>query len=229
MAKTIPNLAALNETPNDSDLLVIDDSGITKKITAGNLKGDCIRTVSDVVAIPDADNISFGTVTGSKIGTATSQKIGFWNATPVDQPAVNVDLLDSLQEVGLIASNAGDTPLNLSAGTFACGTVTCTGLTVNGNTTLNASITIEDGDNIAVGTVTGTKIGTGADQRIGLFNATPVVQPSATGETVGFIAGSGTTVREDSTFTGNVGNRAYRISDIVKALKQVGILQVNNP
>jgi hypothetical protein len=229
MAKTIPNLTALNATPDDTDLLVIDDSGVTKKITAGNLKGDCIRTVSDIVAIPNADDISFGTVTGSKIGTDAAQKIGFWNVTPVDQPAVTADLLDSLQEVGLIASGAGDTPLNLSAGTFACGTATCTGLTVNGNTALNASITIDDGENIALGTTTGTKIGTATDQRIGLFNATPVVQPESTGETLGFTQSNGSTVRDNSTFTGNFGTRAYNISDVVKALKEVGILRKDNP
>lgn len=59
---------------------------------------------------------------------------------------------------------------------------------------------------------------------LALFGATPVVQPSGTGETVGFTAGAGTGVNDDSTFTGNIGATAYRISDIVKALKQLGAL-----
>jgi len=77
---------------------------------------------------------------------------------------------------------------------------------------------------LIVGTSTGTKIGTAATQKIGFFNATPVVQQSGTGEGTGFTAGSGTTTRDDSTFTGNVGSTAYRINDIVKALKNLGIL-----
>jgi len=34
----------------------------------------------------DATNIVLNTTTGTKIGTATSQKLGFFNATPADQP-----------------------------------------------------------------------------------------------------------------------------------------------
>lgn len=37
--------------------------------------------------IADAKNFAFNTTTGTKIGTATGQKIGFWNASPVIQPA----------------------------------------------------------------------------------------------------------------------------------------------
>jgi len=62
------------------------------------------------------------------------------------------------------------------------------------------------------------------DSKIGFFAATPVVQQAGTGETTGFTAGSGTAVNDDSTFTGNVGATAYRISDIVKALKNYGLL-----
>jgi hypothetical protein len=112
MAKTIGQLTALGATPDDSDNLVIDDSGVTKKVTAGQLKGDCVR---------GEQNNALSSTVGTKIGTNANQLLGFWNATPVDQPAVTADLLDSLQEVGLIAAGAGDTPLNLSAGALTCG------------------------------------------------------------------------------------------------------------
>lgn len=62
-------------------------------------------------------DLRFRTTTGTKIGTGTDQLIGFWNATPVDQPAAIADatdnpsaitqlnaLLASMREVGLIAS-----------------------------------------------------------------------------------------------------------------------------
>jgi len=57
-----------------------------------------------------------------------------------------------------------------------------------------------------------------------IFNQSRIVQQSGTGEGTGFTAGSGTTARDDSTFTGNVGSTAYRINDIVKALKNQGLL-----
>jgi hypothetical protein len=115
MAKTIDQLTALGATPDDSDNLVIDDSGVTKKVTAGQLKGDCVRS---------EQNNALSSSVGTRIGTNANQLLGFWNATPVDQPAVTADLLDSLQEVGLIASGAGDTPLNLSSGALTCGAIT---------------------------------------------------------------------------------------------------------
>lgn len=64
----------------------------------------------------------------------------------------------------------------------------------------------------------------GSAVTIGLFGVTAVAQPATTGTTTGFTAGSGTTAHDDSTFTGGTGSTAYRISDIVLALKQVGIL-----
>lgn len=94
-------------------------------IVIGNSRGN--------LYIKDGKNIRLDTTTGTKIGTATTQKIGFFNATPVDQPDTVSDaatqdltgtdtvdqtkleadltscknaintLIDRLQELGLIA------------------------------------------------------------------------------------------------------------------------------
>ena len=89
---------------------------------------------------------------------------------------------------------------------------------------LGKDLDISGDHDLIIGTSTGTKIGTAATQKIGFFNATPVVQQSGVNEGTGFTAGSGTGVNDVSTFTGNVGSTAYRINDIVKALKNLGIL-----
>lgn len=69
-----------------------------------------------------------------------------------------------------------------------------------------------------------TTVSTLKDLYLALGIDTSFVPRSGTGETAGFTTGAGTAVKDDSTFTGNVGSTAYRVSDIVKALKQVGIL-----
>jgi len=66
------------------------------------------------VTFNDGRNLVMGTTTGSKIGTSTSQKIGFWNATPVIQQNVSgstggnaalQNLLSTLATLGLITDS----------------------------------------------------------------------------------------------------------------------------
>jgi hypothetical protein len=87
-----------------------------------------------------------------------------------------------------------------------------------------AGLTIADAGNIVLATGTGTKIGTATGQKLAFYNSTPVVQHSTTGETTGVSGGSGTNIHANATFTGNVGSAAYTISDVVKALKNLGLL-----
>jgi hypothetical protein len=86
MAKTIGQLTALAATPDAADEFVINDGGVTKKITATNVAAAAWELTGNK-SLADAANIVLGTTTGSKIGTATTQKLGFWNATPIVQPA----------------------------------------------------------------------------------------------------------------------------------------------
>jgi hypothetical protein len=59
--------------------------------TSGRL-GIGTTSPSSLLHLADAGNISVGTTTGTKIGTATTQKLGFYNATPVVQPAAVTDI-----------------------------------------------------------------------------------------------------------------------------------------
>jgi len=60
--------------------------------TDGGYKLDVNGTarVQGDFTLSDTRNIIVGTTTGTKIGTATSQKIAFWNATPIVQPTTAV-------------------------------------------------------------------------------------------------------------------------------------------
>lgn len=70
----------------------------------------------------------------------------------------------------------------------------------------------------------GITIGTATTQKLAFFGATPVVQQSASGATLGMTTPGGATVQEANTFIGSSGSSRYTIHGIVEALKQVGIL-----
>jgi hypothetical protein len=74
-------------------------------------------SATGLFTIADALNIAVGTTTGTKIGTGTTQKLAFWNATPVVQPTAVADatdaasvitqlnaLLSRMRDLGLIAT-----------------------------------------------------------------------------------------------------------------------------
>lgn len=52
-------------------------------------------------------------------------------------------------------------------------------ITLNGNATINGLVNLADATHVQAGTGTGTKIGTATTQKIGFYNASPVVQPSS--------------------------------------------------
>jgi hypothetical protein len=56
--------------------------------------------------ITDARNVVLGTTTGTKIGTATTQKLGFYNATPVVQPTA-VANITTVATVGTLPTPDG--------------------------------------------------------------------------------------------------------------------------
>lgn len=70
---------------------------------------------------------------------------------------------------------------------------------------------------------TGSTLGSATD-KLAMYGATPVVQHTTTGNVSGFVAGAGTASKSDSVWTGGVGSTAYTVGDIVKALKNLGIM-----
>lgn len=75
---------------------------------------------------------------------------------------------------------------------------------------VTAGFTFQDGANIAINTTTGTKIGTGNTQKIGFFNATPVIQPLGVSDATG-----GATVDTEA---------RSAINDLLARLRALGII-----
>lgn len=96
---------------------------------------------------------------------------------------------------------------------------------VNGSGAANEVLRINASDltfkavNFVLDTTTGTKIGTAASQKIGLWNATPIVQPTTAGAAATFVTNTSGTVNDTATFDG------YTIGQVVKALRNAGFLQ----
>lgn len=98
-------------------------------------------------------------------------------------------------------------------------------LAAQGGGTALASFSSVDGLDLQMGSGgSNNYINKDPTRPLSFWGATPVVQPSSTGETVGFTQGTGNNVKEVSTFTGGIGSTAYRVSDIVKHLKTIGLL-----
>jgi len=84
--------------------------------------------------------------------------------------------------------------------------------------TFNGTVNIQDAKNIVLGTTTGSKLGSGATEKLGVWGATPIVQPTTGVAAATFVANAGTAVNDASTFDG------YTIKQVVKALRNAGWL-----
>ena len=107
----------LNSLNNDH--FVFQMNG-TEKVRIQSVTGNVgigTTSPSSLLHLADAGNITVGTTTGTKIGTATTQKLGFYNKTPVVQPVAVADattavdvitqlnaLLARMRDLGLIAT-----------------------------------------------------------------------------------------------------------------------------
>jgi hypothetical protein len=57
-------------------------------------------TGNGLIKISEGGNFEIGTTTGTKIGTATTQKLAFWNSTPIVQPTTAVTAATLVSNLG---------------------------------------------------------------------------------------------------------------------------------
>ncbi len=88
----------------------------------------------------------------------------------------------------------------------------------SGVSRFDGNISINDAINVILGTATGTKFGTSTAQKIGFWNATPIVQPTTAIAAAAFATNTSLIADDSATFDG------YTIGQIVKALRDTGVL-----
>lgn len=130
------------------------------------------------VAAPISSNIAavatWGTVEKLRVGTPTT----------VSNEAAVMLAADATTTVPLVLqAKAGQTAPILRIQSSAGASFIA--VSSAGQLNLNAGMNMADNTNFIVGTTTGTKIGTGTTQKLGFWNATPVVQPTAVADATG--------------------------------------------
>ena len=203
---------------------IIAKSGVeTRTLAAPTRSGlfvtlDCVAIIggaSAVVSVLDSTGATTGTVTLSNPGTSAllQSQVSAWNQTTGIKTFV----------WQVISINGGLVTTMPLGGIFS--SLTASNLTITSGEGVYGNFTLHAGSNIVLDATTGTKIGTATTQKLAFWNATPVVQPTASGVTTGFTAvNTSTVVAAASTFTGNIGATAYTIGDLVAALKTAGLI-----
>ena len=119
-----------NGTPEEVDYaaiqsVIIDASDGTEDgqlnlqvMDAGTLTTQ-ISVDADAITLGDAVNFVFNTTTGTKIGTATTQKLAFFNATPVVQQSAIANITTTASSGTLPTANGSITVANAASPTNA--------------------------------------------------------------------------------------------------------------
>lgn len=116
-------------------------------LVSGTLGVTGLTTLTGGASIPGGSNIALDTTTGTKIGTGTTQLLGFYNAAPVSQRSG--ELRQALIDLGLIA-NGGANALTTnngnvnvgSGGLTSSGTINSSGSLVQSSTALFTGLTL---------------------------------------------------------------------------------------
>lgn len=189
-------MLALNASTTPSAMLDIGTTASTGAALSAN--GFMIR----VRAATITDTVSSGTV-------ATATLIGFGTPTVVGSSATTYT---DISTVYIAASPVASTNITITNGWALW--IDSGSFRLDGNLSLAGA----GGGNIITDTTTGTKIGTATSQKIGVWNATPIVQPTTAIAASTFTANTSLIANDTATWDG------YTIGQVVKALRNTGLL-----
>lgn len=172
-----PKLLMQDSTASAKSLLVTTDANLTKFEEAGGAASNLLvldlakRRVGIGTASPAIAKLSFGSGLGDKIALWEdgSSILGFGIQSALFQIYAGA----STDRVGIGYGSSSSFTETL--------TVKSSGVGIGSTSPSASTLTLGDAYNIVVNTTTGTKIGTGTTQKLGFWNATPVVQNTGWG------------------------------------------------
>ena len=196
-------------------LVKYNGSTIAQVTSQGSILSNNFNTNGDTGAYAFTGGTTFHGISGS-LGVdlrfaTTAQAFRVYNtytsSTSYERGVLQWDT--NVLEIGTEKGSGGGTARGLALQTDATTrlSISSTGL-----------ITVADALDIAVGSTTGTKIATATTQKIGFWNATPIVQPTTAVSAATFVANTSLIANDTATFDG------YTIGQIVKALRNAGLL-----
>lgn len=184
---------------------IIYDNGSNVLVNSTtNVQGALQVTQNGGGVLIRTDNINFGL---GIVNTGSSNKT--WDITPFNNQL-------SFNESGI-----GSVMMFHPGGNITINSLIDVGYKVDilGTVRIQGSLYFSDNMSIIPTETNGLKIGTATNQKISLWNATPIVQPTTSIAEASFVENSGgAAINVDSTFAG------YTIQQIAQALKNFGLL-----
>jgi len=203
---TVDSANIVDGTIVDADVSAAAAIGLSKLATGALPTGITVASANIVDGtIVNADINASAAIALSKLATgALPTAITVASANIVDGTIVNADVSASAAIAGTKV-----------APDFGAQNVVTTGTLGAGATTLGGNLTLGD-NNIVAGTGAGTKIGTATTQKLGFYNATPIVQPAGADQ-----AAVATTAATDVTPFGYTEAQANAIVALVNEMRSV--------
>ena len=111
-----------------SGVTSVTETGRQEKVDITNVaRTNAANTWSADQTLDNGTDLILGTGSGSMVGTSASQKLAFFGATPIVQPANTVNLIDIFNNLGLRATG-GNPGLNIGSGAIIAGTLALSGI-----------------------------------------------------------------------------------------------------
>ena len=204
----VPAAQAGYYTKAEADSLFVEDSTANVDATNRRLKNSAGTTIIDwqlgqvgtgniidlsgtAITFADNYNLAFGTTTGNRIGTTTSQKISFYGVSPTAQPT-GANVVSNVISLGLMSSSTTYGVLPLSPRTLTT-TASINFGTLSGHATSSGNITVtgaSEGDIVLIGLP--SVVSSGPIVQGVVFAANTVCMTAINGSNTNKTIGSGT-------------------------------------